>query len=119
MIIATHQPNFRPWLGFFDKMQKYNLFIIKDMVQFSYQDFLNRYNFKDMNYNAEYKTVFAIYDLRHTSDKCELFQTRIESSTIDDLFHAFRSNPNIPSKDTFIKKLKVKLKAKMELKLEL
>ncbi len=67
-----------------------------------YQDFLNRYNLNDMHYHDECTTVFAIYDLRQDSEKCELFQTRIESSTIDDLFHAFRSNPNIPSKDTFI-----------------
>ena len=84
-----------------------------------YQDFLNRYNFKDMNYNTKHKTVFATYDLRQESDKYELLRTRVESSTIDDLFHAFRSNPNIPSKDTFVNKLKGKLKAKMELKLEL
>jgi len=84
-----------------------------------YQNFLNRYNLNDMHYHDECTTVFAIYDLRQDSEKCELFQTRIESSTIDDLFHAFRSNPNIPSKDTFINKLKGKLKAKMELKLEL
>ncbi len=67
----------------------------------------------------EGQVEFTWYDLRQDSEKCELFQTRIESSTIDDLFHAFRSNPNIPSKDTSINKLKGKLKAKMELKLEL
>ena len=50
--------------------------------------------------------------------KYNLFDTRIESSTIDDLFKAFRNNPNIPSKETFINKLKTKLTAKMELKLE-
>ena len=62
--------------------------------------------------------VFTIYDLKKESGKYKLFDTRIESSTIDDLFKAFRNNPNIPSKEKFVNKLKTKLTAKMELKLE-
>jgi ribosomal protein S6 len=56
--------------------------------------------------------------MKKESGKYNLFDTRIESSTIDDLFNAFRNNPNIPSKKTFVNKLKTKLTAKMELKLE-
>jgi len=84
-----------------------------------YQDFLNRYNLNGMTYNGGHKTVFAIYDLSLDAGKCNLFQTRIESSTVDDLFKAFRNNPNIPSRTTFLKKLETKLNAKMELKLKL
>ena len=72
-----------------------------------------------MTYDDGHTTVFAIYDLAPDADKHNLFQTRIESSTIDDLFKAFRNNPNIPSRATFLKKLKTKLNAKMKLKLEL
>ena len=39
------------------------------------------------------------------SGENDLINTRIESSTIDNLFKAFRNNPNIPSKDAFINKL--------------
>lgn len=84
-----------------------------------YQNFLNRYNLNGMTYHSDHTTVFAIYDLRLGADKCDLFQTRIESSTVEDLFKAFRNNPNIPSRATFLNKLKTKLSAKMELKLEL
>ena len=84
-----------------------------------YQDFLNRYNLNGMTYDGKHTTVFAIYDLSPDADKCNLFQTRIESSTVEDLFKAFRNNPNIPSRATFLKKLETKLNAKMELKLEL
>ena len=34
MIVTVHQPDFLPWLGFFDRWQKSDLFIILDDVQF-------------------------------------------------------------------------------------
>jgi hypothetical protein len=42
MIVAGHQPNYLPYLGFFDKMRQCDLFIIEDNVQFEYQGFTNR-----------------------------------------------------------------------------
>ena len=35
VVISAHQPNFIPWLGFFDKMKKSNIFVIRDDVLFS------------------------------------------------------------------------------------
>lgn len=34
-VVAIHQPNFFPWLGFFDKMARSDVFIFLDDVQFS------------------------------------------------------------------------------------
>lgn len=42
MILAAHQPNFLPWLGFFDRMRKADLFVMVDHVQFERQNFQNR-----------------------------------------------------------------------------
>ena len=56
-----------------------------------YQDFLNRYQLQGMTYNPSHSTLFAIYDLRRADDRYELYQTRLESSTIDNLFNAFRT----------------------------
>lgn len=42
MIIAIHQPNYLPYLGFFDKMLKADHFVILDDAQFSKGDFQNR-----------------------------------------------------------------------------
>jgi hypothetical protein len=47
MILAGHQPNYLPWLGFFDKMKKCDTFIIEDNVQFVHQEFQNRNRIKN------------------------------------------------------------------------
>lgn len=49
MIAAGHQPNYLPWLGFFDKMSKCDVFIIEDDLQFVYHEFHNRNKIKTLN----------------------------------------------------------------------
>ena len=82
-----------------------------------YQNFLDSYNLNGMGYNEGHSTKFAIYDLQLKDEKYELFKTRMESSTIDNLFHAFRNNPNIPSKSVFINRLETKIQKSAHLQL--
>ncbi len=42
MIVAGHQPNYLPYLGFFDKIKRCEVFIVEDNVQFERQGFTNR-----------------------------------------------------------------------------
>jgi len=42
MIIAVHQPNYIPYLGFFDKMKRSDMFVIYDDAQFNKEDFQHR-----------------------------------------------------------------------------
>ncbi|RLG31406.1 hypothetical protein DRO03_01265 [Methanosarcinales archaeon] len=42
MIIAVHQPNYIPYLGFFDKMKQSDIFVIYDDAQFNKEDFQHR-----------------------------------------------------------------------------
>ena len=46
MKIAIHQPQFIPWLGYFDKMKEVDLFILLDNVQFKKNEFQNRNKIK-------------------------------------------------------------------------
>ena len=46
MIAAIHQPQFMPWLGYFDKMARADLFILLDTVQFKKNEWQNRNRIK-------------------------------------------------------------------------
>ena len=41
-IVSAHQPNFMPYLGFFDKMIRSDVFVIRDEVQFVERDYHHR-----------------------------------------------------------------------------
>lgn len=50
MIVAIHQPNFLPWLGFFHKLLLSDVFVLFDNVQFSRgKSFTNRVSIKTAN----------------------------------------------------------------------
>ena len=42
MLVAIHQPNFLPWLGYFDRMVNADLFVLLDHVQFERRNYHNR-----------------------------------------------------------------------------
>jgi hypothetical protein len=42
IIVSAHQPNFLPYLGFFDKMNKSDIFVIRDEVLFTDSDYHHR-----------------------------------------------------------------------------
>lgn len=49
MIVAIHQPNYIPWIGYFYKMVKADTFVFLDTVQFSKGSFQNRNRIKTPN----------------------------------------------------------------------
>jgi len=46
MIIAIHQPNYLPWMGYFDKADQVDVFVFLDHVQFVRNDFHHRNRIK-------------------------------------------------------------------------
>ncbi|WP_321430936.1 WbqC family protein [uncultured Methanolobus sp.] len=49
MKVAIHQPNYLPYLGFFDKMNKSDIFVIYDDAQFNKGDFQHRNRIRIFN----------------------------------------------------------------------
>lgn len=46
MIAAIHQPQYLPWLGFFDKMDQAGIFVLLDNVQYKRREWQNRNRIK-------------------------------------------------------------------------
>lgn len=49
MIVAIHQPNYFPWLGFFDKMRQADVFVLLDTVPYTKGGYQNRIQVKGAN----------------------------------------------------------------------
>ena len=46
VIVAVHQPQYLPWLGYFDKIDKADVFVLLDNVQFKKNEWQNRNKIK-------------------------------------------------------------------------
>jgi WbqC-like protein family len=57
VIVAAHQPNFAPWLGFFDKMLHADVLVLLDTVQFTKRGYQNRTRIKGSGGGPHWLTV--------------------------------------------------------------
>jgi hypothetical protein len=68
MLVAIHQPEHLPWLGFFEKMLRADLFVLLDDVQFAKGDFQNRNRVKGAG-GAQWLTVPVIHKFPQRIDE--------------------------------------------------
>lgn len=61
MIVAIHQPNYAPWLGYFAKMARADMFVLLDDAQFSKNSYINRVQV-DAGGKPRWLTVPVSYD---------------------------------------------------------
>ena len=72
MIASGHQPNYLPWLGFFDKMAQCDVFVVEDNVQFERQGFQNRNRIKTVNGPA-----WLTVPVEHVGESLSIDQVKI------------------------------------------
>lgn len=60
MIIAVHQPQYLPWLGYFDKIDRADVFVLLDNVQFKKNEWQNRNRIKTAQ-GPQWVTVPVLY----------------------------------------------------------
>ena len=61
MIVSVHQPQYLPWVGYLDKVDQADAFILLDTVQFKKGEWQNRNRFKTAQ-GASWITVPVVHD---------------------------------------------------------
>jgi len=71
MIVAIHQPQFMPWLGYFEKMDRADCFVLLDNVQFKKNEWQNRNRIKTAQ-GAQWLTVPVTFSFPARIDEVEV-----------------------------------------------
>lgn len=100
-------------------LEKWNrkIFWVIQKPVFDY--FLHKYRLGSLSYDKGNSSVFSLYDLKQQENSLSLKLNSIVSSTVDDLFNAFRKNDDIPPVDDFIERLQMKVNSDIKLGLRL
>ena len=61
MKVAIHQPQYLPWLGYFDKMDQVDLFVLLDNVQYKKNEWQNRNRIRNAE-SWQWITVPVLYE---------------------------------------------------------
>ena len=74
LIVAVHQPQYLPWLGYFDKMRWANVFCFLDNVQYKKNDWQNRNRIKTVR-GWQWLTVPVHYRFPQKIDEVRINNT--------------------------------------------
>ena len=74
MRIAIHQPQFLPWLGYLDKIDRADLFVLLDSVQFKKNEWQNRNRIRTAQ-GSQWLTVPVLHDFGQPIKDVRINQT--------------------------------------------
>ena len=92
MIIAIHQPNYMPWLGYFHKIAIADAFVFLDNVQYSKNGYINRAKVFGPG-GPKWLTVPVTYDYGNLISEVQPASPDWQSSHLDILSNYYRSAP--------------------------
>jgi hypothetical protein len=84
MLVAIHQPNYAPWLGYFAKMARADVFVFLDNVQYSKNSYINRVQI-DGGGKPRWLTVPVTYHLGDSIDRVRAADAKWPSAHLDSL----------------------------------
>jgi len=100
VIVSIHQPAYLPWLGYFNRIKKSDIFVFLDNVQFEKNSFINRNKVKTAN-GPVWLTV-PVKLKRHTQSTIK--DTLVDSSTdwrekhLKTIYYAYKKAPRFKEK---------------------
>lgn len=71
MIVSVHQPQYLPWLGYFDKIDRADIFVLLDNVQFKKNEWQNRNRIKTAQ-GSQWLTVPVGYKFPQLINEVEI-----------------------------------------------
>lgn len=84
MIITIHQPDFLPWLGFFNKIRLADLFVIGDHVQYRNKGYQNRNRIKTSK-GAQWLTIPIVHNWGQPINKVKILSREQDGNMWNDL----------------------------------
>lgn len=75
MIVAVHQPQYLPWLGYFEKIDRADVFVLLDTVQYKKNEWQNRNKIKTTQ-GWQWLTVPVLYKFPE-----KIYEVRINNNT--------------------------------------
>lgn len=92
MIVAIHQPNYAPWLGYFAKMARADVFVFLDDAQYSKNGYINRVQI-DSGGKAQWLTVPVTYRFGDRIDAVRIANAEWRRSHLDVLRSRYKDAP--------------------------
>jgi hypothetical protein len=92
MIVAIHQPNYAPWLGYFAKMARADVFVLLDDVQYSKNSYINRVQI-DLSGKPRWLTVPVHYRFGDAINAVRAAEADWPASHLDTLRTAYADAP--------------------------
>ncbi len=80
------------------------------MQEYIYENLTSRYGLESTGFSTSHASRFALYNIARSNDVLKLQRSQYISTSVDAVYQAMRNNPNIPDKDTFVRRLNTKLR---------
>ena len=92
MIVFVHQPEYIPWLGFFDKLARCDTFVIYDDAQFQHGGFHNRNRIRTIH-GWEWLTTPIMHGHPQTIKDVKISGTQWKNKQLDVITQNYKKTP--------------------------